>query len=70
MGAHARLEGPEQTPGRPDWMRPRRAGLLLLESLAIIAGYVLLGWVDSASPSLADWSPSGQRRAMPLRYCC
>ncbi|WP_163992338.1 ATP-binding protein [Pyxidicoccus caerfyrddinensis] len=51
-------------------MQARRAGLLLLEGLAIIAGYVLLGWVGQriivAGRLVALWPAAGYALAILL----
>jgi signal transduction histidine kinase/integral membrane sensor domain MASE1 len=45
MGAHAGSATAERHPRQPAESRALRVGLLLLENLAIAAGYVLLGWL-------------------------
>ena len=45
MAAHARPAASGQNRWRPPWRRVRSAGLFLLETLAIVGGHALLGWL-------------------------
>jgi PAS domain S-box-containing protein len=47
MGAHAGLTVSERDPEPPERGHVQSAGLFILENLAIVAGYVLLGWLGN-----------------------
>jgi signal transduction histidine kinase len=69
MDAHARSRAPEQHPRPSEWTG-RRAGLLLVEYLAIAGGYVLLGWLGlllmPEGRLVAIWPAGGFALAMLL----